>query len=362
MLFRSLVLAPPSRIRRDFPSAAAPACACKPFLESPSFTLQWHVTQACDLNCKHCYDRSDRSPLTPGQARKILDDLAAFCRERRVKGRISFSGGNPLLHPDFPEIYAAAAERGFALAILGNPASRERIAQLTAIAPPEFFQVSLEGLPPYNDFIRGAGHFARTLAFLGTLRELGIYSMVMLTLSRGNLADVLPLGEALRGRADVFHFNRLSKFGQGADLDLPSRREYESLLERYLAACADNPVLGLKDNLINILLARQGAEPFGGCTGFGCGAAFNFVALLPDGEVHACRKFPSVIGNAYRQGLAEIYASDMAERYRSGCGECRACRLRPVCGGCLASAYSCGLDPLASRDPLCFLPGRPEGQ
>ena len=33
-------------------------------------------------------------------------------------------------------------------------------------------------------------------------------------------------------------------------------------------------------------------EPFGGCTGFGCGAAFNFMAVLPDGEVHACRKVP----------------------------------------------------------------------
>lgn len=354
---QGLVIAPPSRIRRDFPLAAAAACARNPFLVSPSFTLQWHVTQACDLNCRHCYDRSDRTPLTLGRARIVLDDLAAFCRERHVRGRISFTGGNPLLHPDFAEIYAAAAERGFALAILGNPVAAERIAPLTAIAAPEFFQVSLEGLPPYNDFIRGAGHFARTMAFLETLRERGVYSMVMLTLSRGNLADVLPLGEVLRGRADLFHFNRLSRFGQGAALDLPSRREYESFLAGYLAACADNPVLGLKENLINVLLERRGAEPFGGCTGFGCGAAFNFVALLPDGEVHACRKFPSAIGNIFAQGLAEIYDSEMAQRYRSGAGECRACRLRPVCGGCLASAYSCGLDPLVSRDPLCFLYG-----
>jgi len=30
--------------------------------------------------------------------------------------------------------------------------------------------------------------------------------------------------------------------------------------------------MGLKDNLLNLVLAAQGEAPFGGCTGFGCGA------------------------------------------------------------------------------------------
>jgi hypothetical protein len=54
--------------------------------------------------------------------------------------------------------------------------------------------------------------------------------------------------------------------------------------------------MGLKDNLLNLVLAEGGEAPFGGCTGNGCGAAFNFVTLLSDGEVHACRKFPSPWG------------------------------------------------------------------
>jgi selenobiotic family peptide radical SAM maturase len=352
---RGIIIAPPSRIRRDFDIIEASPYAKKHFLISPSFTLQWHITQVCDLHCKHCYDRSDRSALTLEPALKIIDDLDTFCRERHVKGQISFTGGNPLLHPDFLSIYQTASDRGFTLFILGNPTTREQIETILSIQQPDFFQVSLEGLPEYNDFIRGHGHFEKTMRFLEILRELGVYSMVMLTLTNENIHQVLPLAELLHGKADVFFFNRLSKVGQGESLELPPRQDYISFLERYVEARDKNPVLGLKDNLINVLNYQKGSGPFGGCTGFGCGAAFNFVAVLADGEVHACRKFPSPIGNILYQRIAEIYDSKIAQRYRSGCAECRLCLLRPVCGGCLASAYSYGLDVFEKKDPYCFL-------
>jgi len=179
--------------------------------------------------------------------------------------------------------------------------------------------------------------------------------MVMLTLTNDNINQVLPLAQLLRDRADVFHFNRLSLVGEGANLKLPDVRTYRTFLESYLDAARENPVMGIKDNLINIVRRGRGIDPFGGCTGYGCGAAFNFMTLLADGEVHACRKFPSLIGNIHRQCIAEIYDSEQALRYRSGSAGCRSCTIRPVCGGCLASAYSHGLDVFAIKDPFCFM-------
>ena len=352
---RGIIVAPPSRVRRDLDIIEASPDTSKHFLTSSVFVLQWHITQDCDLHCKHCYDRSDRSALTLEQALTIIDDLDIFCRERHVKGRVSFTGGNPLLHPEFLSIYKAASDRGFTLSVLGNPSTREQVEALCSVQQPDFFQLSLEGLPEYNDFIRGKGHFERTMRFLETLRELGVYTMVMLTLTKDNIHQVIPLGELLRGKTDVFYFNRLSKVGEGASLELPTKQEYMSFLKAYLEACGKNPVLGLKDNLINILKYQKGLEPFGGCTGFGCGAAFHFVALLADGEVHACRKFPSLIGNLFDQTIGEIYDADVARRYRAGCAECRSCHLRYVCGGCLANAYSHGLDIFREKDPYCFL-------
>jgi len=350
-----LVLMPPSLIRRDLRVFQNSNGIPQQYFSSPSFTLQWHVTQVCDLHCKHCYDRSSRSQMALGQSIKILDDLRAFCKSRHVMGAISFSGGNPLLHPDFRDIYRAAAERGFTTAILGNPASRERIKELISIQMPAFFQVSLEGLREHTDDVRGRGHFDRIMAFLDVLRDLKVSSMVMLTLTSENIDQVIPLGEALRDKADIFHFNRLSMVGEGANLKMPDSRRYRAFLQSYLKAAETNPVMGIKDNLINIIRRDQGVEPFGGCTGYGCGAAFNFVSLLADGEVHACRKFPSPIGNINQHSLSDIYESDAARRYRSGAAGCRTCSIRLVCGGCLASAHSHGLNIFEDKDPFCFI-------
>lgn len=356
---RGLLLAPRTIIRREGEHFRGEKTADDEFLESPFFTIQWHITQACDLNCKHCYDRSKRSPLKPEQAYKILDDLRAFCRDRHVLGQVSFTGGNPFLYPHFLELYQAASERGFITAILGNPVSRKDVERMTALRKPAFYQVSLEGLREHNDYIRGEGTFDNVLEFLDILHEFEIPSQVMLTLTRDNLNQVIPLAEVLRHRADFFTFNRLAQVGEGANLLLPTRDEYITFLREYVRAAEHNPVMGLKDNLINIILHENDLEPFGGCAGYGCSAAFNFMAVLPDGEAHACRKLPSLIGNVYEQSISEIYDSERARRYRSGTKACRSCQIRPVCGGCLAVVYGLGLDIFEACDPYCFMDPSP---
>ncbi|MBE0586355.1 MAG: selenobiotic family peptide radical SAM maturase [Desulfofustis sp.] len=349
-----LLLAPTSNITRP-PSFNTEPLRFPNRLRAEVFTLQWHLTQACDLHCRHCYDRSSRKAVTDEQGTRVLDQFSSFCRDHHVDGQVSFSGGNPLLHPRFFTFYAGAAERGLMTAILGNPADRSTLLSLNEIQVPEFYQVSLEGLREHNDYIRGSGHFDQTLAFLELARELKIYTMVMLTLTRDNLDQVLPLAELLRDRVDLFTFNRLAKMGEGAALAAPPVDRYETFLENYLEAAAANPIMSTKDSLFNIILERQGRPVRGGCAGFGCGAAFNFVALLPDGEVHACRKLPSLLGNLYQQSLSEIFHSQLAERYREGSSSCRSCRLRPVCRGCPAVVSALQQDIFSERDPYCFI-------
>ncbi len=351
---QGFLLSPGTRIRRATPPAGKIDPSLASFLSTEIFTLQWHVTQACDLDCLHCYDRSDRTPLALDMAMAILDDFYDFCRRMHVRGQVTFTGGNPLLYPYFDDVYRAASQFGFGIAILGNPTPLDRIRQLLEIDRPLYFQISLEGLEAHNDTIRGKGHFNRSLAFLEGLRDLDIFSMVMLTLTRDNLAQVLPLARLLEDKADAFTFNRLSTVGKGAQLLMPEKAAFESFLRTYDAAAAKNPKMGLKDNLINIIRQEKNEALFGGCTGHGCGAAFNFLALLPDGEVHACRKFPSLVGNITKHSLYDIYRSDLAERYRAGSRACRSCRLNPVCRGCLAIAFSLGLDVFTEKDPFCF--------
>lgn len=355
-----LLLAPPSRIRRTGERAAAAPGVPERFLVADTFTLQWHITNSCDLRCRHCYDRTLPSPLTLGQGIGVLASLREFCLRRHVQGHVCFTGGNPFLHGRFEELYRAAAELGFDTSILGNPTSRDKLERLCAIQKPSCFQVSLEGLPTHDDYMRGAGHFDRTLQFLEVLTGLRIPSQVMLTLTRDNLDQVLPLADRLRGRVDDFTFNRLAQVGEGASLAAPDPAAYASFLEEYADACGENPILALKDNLLNVVRDQRQLPLFGGCTGHGCGAAFNFIALLPDGEAHACRKFPSPIGNVLELGVEGVYESAPARRYREGCSACSGCRLRPVCGSCMAVTYGRGEDPLSTRDRHCFFEQAPQ--
>jgi selenobiotic family peptide radical SAM maturase len=351
-----ILVAPPSKILRTgahYPDAGSRGW--ESYLQSESFTLQWHVTQACDLHCKHCYDRSTISPLTLEQGTTILDQFREFVLDQNVQGQVTFTGGNPLLYTHFEELYREAAKRNFQIAILGNPTTREVVQSLQAIQPLSFYQVSLEGLPAHNDSIRGEGHFERIIEFLEILKDLSIYSMVMLTLTRENMGQVLELAELLRGKVDLFTFNRLSQTGEGAALATAAKDEYQVFMSQYLEAAKGNPIMALKDNLLNIIKAEGQEEPFGGCTGYGCGAAFNFCSLLPNGDMHACRKFQSPIGNVLESSLLELYNSQKAEQYRLGPQECRGCKIRPVCGGCQAVIQSSGLDITLHKDPYCFI-------
>ena len=350
---RGLLLEPPSKLIREgnFPHSSS---ISPEYMSAQTFTLQWHITQKCDLHCRHCYDRSNRTPLKLDQAIKILDNLYEFCKQNHVFSQITFTGGNPILYPHFNELYREAGDRGFLLAVLGNPVPQRHIEEMIAIQKPVFYQVSLEGLQEHNDYMRGEGHFDRVLDFLMVLQELKVYSMVMLTLTHENVEQVIPFAETLRGRVDLFTFNRLAMIGEGVDLVSVSPEDYPGFLEEYIKAAKVNPHMSLKDNFFNLIFHKMKKPYTGGCTGFGCGAAFNFFSLLPGGEVHACRKLHSPIGNIQHQSFAEIYQSKEAKRYRAGSSACHECEIKPVCGGCLAVAQGLGHDIFTKRDPYCF--------
>lgn len=349
-----MILRGESKLVRDWQNVPAVKNYSREVLVSEDFTIQWHITHTCDLHCKHCYDRTLLSNVNMDQANRILDQLYYFCREMNIDGHVVLSGGNPYLHRNFYDIYQGVIDRGFSASILGNPVSREAIEKTVAIQTPGFYQVSLEGLQENNDYIRGKNNFDNVVNFLKILDEYNIYSLVMLTLTSYNVGEVIDLIKFLDGKVDSFNFNRLSQVGEGMNLPLPDKNEYEEFLQSYLKEFDNYDHPRLKDNLFNIILQREGKDLSDGCTGFGCGAAFNFVAILPDGQVHACRKFPSEIANIFNSDLVDIYNSELARKYRNGAAECAGCNLRPLCGGCMAVTSGAGLDPFVNKDPFCF--------
>ena len=60
----------------------------------------WNSTKTCNLKCMHCYMGSDakkyNDELTTEEAMQFIDDLAGF-----HVPVLLFSGGEPLIRPDF---------------------------------------------------------------------------------------------------------------------------------------------------------------------------------------------------------------------------------------------------------------------
>ncbi len=71
----------------------------------------WNSTKTCNLKCMHCYMQSDakkyKDELTTEEAKKFIDDLADF-----HVPVLLFSGGEPLIRPDFFELAAYAQKKG----------------------------------------------------------------------------------------------------------------------------------------------------------------------------------------------------------------------------------------------------------
>jgi MoaA/NifB/PqqE/SkfB family radical SAM enzyme len=70
----------------------------------PKFNINWNVTRACNLRCKHCYyDAASPLPdeLSTDEAFALIDDIAATFGDNV---RVTLGGGEPLVRSDLFEI------------------------------------------------------------------------------------------------------------------------------------------------------------------------------------------------------------------------------------------------------------------
>ena len=111
----------------------------------------WNSTRTCNLRCRHCYMESDGQKydgeLTTEEAKRFIDDLAEF----RVPVLL-FSGGEPLIRPDFFALAEHAAERGVrpTLSTNGTLITRD-VAQRIKDLGVGYVGISLDGLKDVND-------------------------------------------------------------------------------------------------------------------------------------------------------------------------------------------------------------------
>jgi radical SAM/SPASM domain protein of ACGX system len=344
-------------------------------LQGRLFILQWHVTARCNEECQHCYAKSsaDLSPqleqeLSVGKDLRVLSSFDRLLKGNGLLGRINITGGDPLLKDGVIEIIKAARSRNIKVGILGNPGLLDIDKALELKDAGVFrYQLSIDGLRDTHDRLRGRpGHFDDTLEALKVLKEAGLPSVVMFTVSKENYKE-LPAVARLVAEHDVkvFDFARLVPQGRGKALGTLTPTEFREVLVKMHDTYRDLEIegfktyFGRKEALWTLLYSEMGLfEPprWDGLVHSGCSAGSKVLTVLADGTVYPCRRLPVPVGKVPEEELADILFKAQAHadlRDVSKFSKCRNCQLLPYCRGCPAVAFGTTGDPFAP-DPQCW--------
>lgn len=170
------------------PAAAATASAD---LRAPLY-VAWQVTNECNLACLHCIEESG-----PGKAfRDELDDQGVFGVLRQLMDAevpyISFSGGEPLIHPRFFDMveYVCSRQGQLKIETNGHHLTAEncrRLAQLGVKA----VQVSLDGASSATfNRMRVRGDFKRVVQGIEHLRQAGVPVEINFSPTQFNIHEI----------------------------------------------------------------------------------------------------------------------------------------------------------------------------
>ncbi|MBF0458499.1 MAG: radical SAM protein [Nitrospirae bacterium] len=278
-----------------------------------------------------------------------------------LRGRIQFTGGEPLLSGDLFVLLEEARKRKMPARLLSNGTLLTRdIARELKEAGCKTVQISLDGDRETHNAIRG--EFASEKAIEGARqsKEEGISITVMMTVSGTNHTQLNQVyKEVVSASAHRFSFSRLVPIGRGASYsgEMLSANQMKGLFQSCLALKSENLIeMPMRDPLWGPYLSGR-ANPPNPRLLSGCSIGYNGICIDSDGSVYPCRRLPVLLGNVMNDDLEKIWNCETLERLRNRDalrGKCGKCRYRWQCGGCRAVAYAMSGDSLA-EDPQCFI-------
>ena len=191
-----------------------------PEFERP-YVISWTLTYRCNLSCQFCYASCSSAGLPDGWREETTMSDDEVCRVLDIIRHdaqcpsVSFTGGEPTLRPDLPELVRGAAQAGLYshLVTAGTTLDRDGIAELQSEGL-RSVQLALQGVEPEAaDRIAGVEAHARKLEFAAHVTSLGLPLTLNVVLHRENLhrvGDVIAQQE----RVDVPLGGSIFEFGR----------------------------------------------------------------------------------------------------------------------------------------------------
>ncbi|MCX7794273.1 MAG: radical SAM protein [Thermodesulfovibrionales bacterium] len=337
------------------------------------FFIQWHLTERCNLRCRHCYQTGNgKGEMTFKQIEKateeISDTLISWQETYGIKisPSVNITGGEPFLRRDLYHIAYLMSRHGFDIYILTNGTLIDRDAAHNLYnLGVKGVQVSIEGPEHIHDFIRGKGSFFKSMDGIKNLLEAGLEVTLNVTLSSVNAEHISNLIRlASQMGIQRLGFSRLVASGRGrgmADKVLGSedlRRIYKDILfskiDNLKIVTGDPLALQLNKSVS----VDEGDIPLGGCA-----AGISGITILPDGTMTPCRRLLIPIGNIKKDSFRNVWATSRVlgslrdrTKYK---GKCRSCKRWASCRGCRAIAYANsengGKSSFLAEDTQCFI-------
>ncbi|MBC6501716.1 radical SAM protein [Citrobacter freundii] len=163
-------------------------------------TVQWHITDSCNLRCQHCYQpgyEGKRNSLA--ELKEIAEQILHFHQQLAGPSPLPFlltlTGGEPFAHPDFIKLLQFLDEHlqrpNIAILTNGTLLTETRL-KLIAPIRLAFIQLSVDGDSSIHDEIRGTGNFSRVLETTKRLKAEGRRVLWSFTAHK-KTSEVLPL-------------------------------------------------------------------------------------------------------------------------------------------------------------------------
>ncbi len=315
-------------------------------------TSVWEVTMGCNMRCKHC-GSSCTEPLPDELDTRQAMEVCDQCAEVGLRW-ITLSGGEPLTRKDTPQIVKRLTEKGISVNIITNGwlLNEEKAKELkeNGIAT---IAISIDGTEEIHDSIRRSGSFARDEAAFAKLKELGITTGAITTISKRNIDDLPALKEKLiQMGVETWQVQLglpMGNFRERPDwvlapeqvddvIDFCYATSREGRIRIYPADCIGY----YTEKEMEIKQISYGAKEVP--IWDGCNAGLRSFGILQNGDVLGCTSIRSkeyIEGNLMKTPLKELWEADDKFLWRRAlkkeqlASDCSICNYGSKClGGC----------------------------
>lgn len=343
----------------------------------------WNSTRACNLRCAHCYASATAGPesgeMDTPTARRFIDDLAAF-----GVPVLLFSGGEPLVRPDFFTLAGYAREKGIrpVVSTNGTLITREKAWALkqTGVG---YVGISVDGMESTNDRLRGVrGAFAAALEGIRHCVAVDQRVGLRFTITQDNYHDLDAVFDLIEAeginRACFYHLVYSGRGSSIRELDLAPEIK-RNVLDLIWARTKDMLSRGLKKEILTvdnhadavyIYLKIKKDDPeraariwewLSASRGNRSGIAIGAVDWW--GDVHPDQfTMNHTLGNVRERPFGEIW-TDLSNPLMAGLkdrrgllnGRCATCRWLAICNGNFRARAEAVTGDFWGSDPACYL-------